>query len=470
MKAYELAHADDASPSIGLTSAAAPAHRFALSIRERRVVLAVVDFLIGAFACYLAFVFLKHPHLRELEFYEPLIIGAFWVVGLLMADGYAFQIPSDRNESGIAVLKALPVAALLSVLVFFVHPYVLTRSVIAVALGLAAVLLILCRITAARLLLHESLATRVVLLTDAEPSPEVTAALHAARFEYHVVDRLIRAEAEGDGSDLVDQLRALLEKTGAEEVVVTNNELRLVPGLVEECLTHNVRLVAAGDLVERYMGRVPIESIDAHWYLGLPDSDVWRRPYSAARRISDLVLAGTLGIPFLVLLPLLTLLIKLDSPGPVLLTQRRVGQGGREFDLVKLRTMSADAEARGPQFAAPSDPRVTRVGRVLRAVRLDEFPQLLNIVRGEMSFIGPRPERPEFVSNLEALIPHFRSRVLARPGLTGWAQIKGGYASTVPENTRKLEYDLYYIKNRSLRLDLQILFSTFGTLVGRRGR
>ena len=148
----------------------------------------------------------------------------------------------------------------------------------------------------------------------------------------------------------------------------------------------------------------------------------------------------------------------------------RVGEGGRNFALLKLRTMRQDAEAGGAQYATTRDPRITSVGRILRATRLDEFPQLMNIVRGDMSFIGPRPERPEFVSELEKKIPHFRSRLLVKPGLTGWAQIKAGYASTPDEITRKLEYDLYYIKNRSLRLDLQILFSTFGTVFGWKGR
>jgi exopolysaccharide biosynthesis polyprenyl glycosylphosphotransferase len=471
MNAIELEQPDDASSS-GLSVMALPAsrRRLGLSIRERRVVLAAADFLIGALACYLAFVALRHPHLRQLEFYDPLVVGVFWVASLLIADGYAFEIPSSRSASGFAVVKAFPVAALLTVLVFFLHPYVLTRPVIVVALALGAALLILFRITAARLLLHESLATRVILLSATEPSAEIVSALRAARFEYRVVDTLI-PEKDGPGVPGVpDQVRTLLEKTGAEEVVVTSNELRLVPGLVEECLTHDVRLVTAGDLVERYIGRVPLDSIDVHWYLALPNSDVWRRPYAAARRLADLLLAVVAGIPFVLLLPLLALAIKLDSRGPVLLTQRRVGEGGRVFKVVKLRTMRADAEASGAQFAVPDDPRVTRVGRVLRAIRLDEFPQLLNIIRGEMSFIGPRPERPEFFSELETKIPHFRSRLLVKPGVTGWAQIKGGYAGTIPEITQKLEFDLYYIKNRSLRLDIQILFGTFGTLLGRRGR
>ena len=470
MKAYELGSADEAAPGLAEAYTTSPRRRFALSLRERRVVLAAADFLIGALACYVAFVVLRHPHLRELEFYEPLIIGAFWIVSLLVADGYAFQIPSNRTESAVAVVKAAPLAILLTVLAFFLHPYVLTRSVIVVALALGAASLIGYRVTLARLLLHESLATRVILLSDADPSAEIVAALRAARFEYRVVDTLIGTQKGEAGEELVSEVRSRLEKTGAEEVVVTSNELRLVPGLVEECLTHGVRLVTAGDLVERYMGRVPVESVDVHWYLDLPDSDVWRRPYAAFRRLTDLALAMALGVPFLVLLPALVLLIKLDSPGPVLLRQRRVGEGGHDFELVKLRTMTVDAEASGAQYTAARDPRITRLGRFLRTVRLDEFPQLVNIIRGEMSFIGPRPERAEFVSDLEAKIPHFRSRLLVRPGLTGWAQIKGGYASSIEDMKHKLEYDLYYIKNRSFRLDLQILAGTFGTVLGWRGR
>ena len=172
----------------------------------------------------------------------------------------------------------------------------------------------------------------------------------------------------------------------------------------------------------------------------------------------------------LVLLPILALLIKIDSKGPVFLVQRRIGEHGKPFNLLKLRTMRIDAESGGARMTEKGDPRITRVGRILRTTRLDEFPQLVNIFMGEMSFIGPRPERPEIIKDLERQIPHFRSRLLVKPGLTGWAQTRSGYASTVDEMERKLEYDLYYIKNRSLRLDLQILAATFITVLGWKGR
>jgi exopolysaccharide biosynthesis polyprenyl glycosylphosphotransferase len=443
---------------------------FALSLRERRLLLAAGDFIVGGISALLAYTLVHRGNLHPLQPYDPLLYGGIWLVALLITDGYAFEIPTSRIQSAIAVVKALPIAALIAVATFFIHPYVLTRPVIILALTLGAGLLMVMRTTLARLLLHEALAIRAVLLSDAEPRAEIISTLEAARFECRVIARLVSpVDTVEARTKLMAQVRDLITRSGAQELIVNSNELRLLPGLVEACLTHGVRVVSGGDMVERYMGRAPIDSIDVHWYLGLPDNDVWKRPYAVARKLSDLLLSFVFSVPFLLLLPFLAALIRLDSSGPVFHVQRRVGEDGREFNLLKLRTMTAHAETTGAQYAIRADPRVTRVGRILRATRLDEFPQLLNIVRGDMSFIGPRPERPEFMAELEAKIPHFRSRLLVKPGLTGWAQVRSGYASTIPELTRKLEYDLYYIKNRSLRLDLQILASTFITVLRRKG-
>jgi exopolysaccharide biosynthesis polyprenyl glycosylphosphotransferase len=445
--------------------------RFAISIRERRALLAIADLIVGAIGCLVAYVILRPPHMSTIPIVDPAIYGVAWVIGLFIIDGYAFEIPSSRTQSAFAVIKAAPFAGLAGVLAFFFDPYVMTRPLIVLSTLVGVVLLILMRTTVARLLLHESLAVRAVILGRTAPSDEIVETLEAARFECKVVGRVIGPiESEADRKRIIDEALKLIKSHSADELIVTSNDLRVLPGLVEECVIHGVRVVSAGTLVERYMGRVPVDSVDTHWYLSLPDNDLWERPYAVARRIADLVLSALISVPFLLMLPFLAALIKVQSPGPVFHVQRRVGQHGKEFDLLKLRTMNQQAEAGGAQFAERSDPRITSVGKVLRATRLDEVPQLLNIVRGEMSFIGPRPERPEFMSLLESQIPKFGSRLLVKPGLTGWAQVKGGYASTIPEMTRKLEYDLYYIKNRSFRLDLQILANTFVTVVGFVGR
>jgi len=168
--------------------------------------------------------------------------------------------------------------------------------------------------------------------------------------------------------------------------------------------------------------------------------------------------------------PVIAPLLWLDSPGSLLLRQTRVGRGGREFLMWKLRTMVPDAERHtGPQWAADDDPRVTRVGRILRKTRLDEAPQLINVLRGEMSLIGPRPERPEFVSELSQTIPFYRTRHVIKPGITGWAQVRYEYGNSEADALVKLQYDLYYIRHRSLALDVVILLRTVGIVLTLRG-
>jgi lipopolysaccharide/colanic/teichoic acid biosynthesis glycosyltransferase len=170
------------------------------------------------------------------------------------------------------------------------------------------------------------------------------------------------------------------------------------------------------------------------------------------------------------LLAVLIVLIPLDSRGPVFYRQRRVGQRGHPFDLLKLRTMRMDAEAGGPVWASDGgDPRITRLGRFLRRTRLDELPQLLNVLRGEMSFVGPRPERPHFVEQLRTVIPYYDARHEVKPGITGWAQVKFGYGSSLEDAERKLEYDLYYIKHMSWAFDSGILLYTAKVVLGGRG-
>ena len=182
------------------------------------------------------------------------------------------------------------------------------------------------------------------------------------------------------------------------------------------------------------------------------------------------VFASFLGLLlFSPLFPFVVLAVRLSSKGPIFFKQTRVGAGGRNFEVVKFRTMYTDAEAEGARWATKNDPRVTRVGMFMRKTRIDEIPQLWNVLRGDMGFVGPRPERPEFVNWLRDELPFYYLRTLIRPGLTGWAQVRYGYGATLAETKEKLEYDLYYIKHMSLGLDLLIMFETIKTILRRRG-
>ncbi len=212
---------------------------------------------------------------------------------------------------------------------------------------------------------------------------------------------------------------------------------------------------------EEHTGRIPMVHLAEGWELSQPVS---RSSYAPVKRVLDVILV-TLTLPVWVLVcAIVALVIRIDSDGPVLYSQERVGRDGRLFTLTKFRTMVADAEADGPVFATENDPRITRVGRFLRKSRLDEFPQLWSVLKGDMSLIGPRPERPIFVAEYVSEIPFYGSRALVRPGVTGWAQVNYGYADHQAEAVEKLTYDLFYIKHSSFWLDLEILGRSIWTV------
>ena len=241
--------------------------------------------------------------------------------------------------------------------------------------------------------------------------------------------------------------------------------------ILMDCLELGVEIIPMPVLYEQLTGRVPVEHVGSNWYVAMPLSHPLTRTFNRTiKRAMDIVLASVgllLMAPFF---PLIALAIYLDSPGPILYTQERVGKGGRIFKAYKFRSMVPDAEKGQAVWTQENDPRVTRVGRILRRTHVDEFPQFLNILKGDMSAVGPRPERPEFVEELAREIPFYRVRHAVKPGMAGWALVKYGYASSKEDALVKLQYDLYYIKHQSLWLDLVILLKTVVDTVTLRGR
>jgi exopolysaccharide biosynthesis polyprenyl glycosylphosphotransferase len=225
-------------------------------------------------------------------------------------------------------------------------------------------------------------------------------------------------------------------------------------------------------LYERVTERVPVEHVGDNWAVVLPViNENTINLYPAIKRAMDIVLSLAALVVFIGLLPLIGLAIWLDNRGTIFYTQTRVGLNGRWFRIIKFRTMVMDAEKMtGAAFAQANDPRVTRVGRFLRKTRLDELPQIINILRGDMSLIGPRPERPEHVQRLQEKIPFYRTRHVVRPGLTGWAQVRYRYGANDEDALIKLQYDLFYIRHQSLLLDFNILVRTVGKVLGMGGQ
>jgi sugar transferase (PEP-CTERM system associated) len=254
-------------------------------------------------------------------------------------------------------------------------------------------------------------------------------------------------------------------------VVVALDDQRGVLPLSEllTCKLRGINVAQSAEFYESLTGQLPVRNLRPS---SIIFSQGFRKPrfFMTTRRVIEFVLAfAGLVVTFPILL-LSAIAIALESGRPIFYRQERVGQHGRTFTLLKLRTMRQDAEQNGAVWAAVGgDPRITRVGRFLRKTRIDELPQLLNVFRGHMSFVGPRPERPVFVEELQAQIPYYGERHSVKPGITGWAQVRHGYTSTIEESEAKLRYDLYYIKNMSFWLDLLIVLDTIKVIGFGRG-
>lgn len=276
----------------------------------------------------------------------------------------------------------------------------------------------------------------------------------------------------GSSQDVV----SVVDKLHIDEVIIAMpNTQHMGPTLFEailDCRELGVPVTKMTTVYERLTSRVPVEyaSDDMEIAAGLDDNP-FLRLYTAIKRLTDLI-GAVLTLPFLLLLmPLVALGNLFTSPGPLFFKQVRVGRGGRPFHILKFRSMVPDAEkSQGATWAQSNDDRVTVIGRILRWSHLDELPQIINVLHGEMSLVGPRPERPEFVEKLAPRIPFYRARHCAKPGITGWAQIHQDYGDSIASAQEKLEYDLYYVKHISPILDLLIMLRTITKVVGLRGR
>jgi sugar transferase (PEP-CTERM system associated) len=325
----------------------------------------------------------------------------------------------------------------------------------------------------------QSLRPRALVLGTGEQARTVAEAV-AKRSSTRLVGYMKVDAGSADGTRLGDpasvlpwqsDVAAAARAHRANEIVVALDDRRGTLPVREllHCRIQGFRVVDAVSFLERETGRVDVDVVRPSWLI-FSEGFAKNVFHDAIKRGFDLCVA-TLGL--VVAAPLFALLIpaiRMESPGPAFYKQRRVGLGGRSFTIVKFRSMRADAERYGrAQWAAAADPRVTRLGRWLRRTRLDELPQLLNVLRGEMSFIGPRPERPEFVAELAADIPYYNERHRIRPGLTGWAQVNYKYGNSTEDSREKLRYDLYYLKNRSIFLDFVILSQTLRIVVSGEG-
>jgi sugar transferase (PEP-CTERM system associated) len=305
-------------------------------------------------------------------------------------------------------------------------------------------------------------ARRIVVLADGEPDALLNRICRNSDRTVEIVDVV----EINDAAKLDRLARKLLAPGFAHDrvwgiVVASRDQKRLPTEFLLRCRIRGIPVLSEAGFWETEARRIDVDGNDASWFLSAQGFR-YGLVETLQKRLLDMLIATVLLFATLPLMLVVAVMIKCDSRGPVLYRQERIGIGGRVFTLCKFRSMREDAEAAGqPRWAAAADPRITRVGRFIRYMRIDELPQLFNVLRGDMSMIGPRPERPYFVEMLASAIPLYGARHWIKPGITGWAQVNAPYGASVEGAREKLAYDLYYVKNHSLLLDMLILIRTF---------
>ena len=270
----------------------------------------------------------------------------------------------------------------------------------------------------------------------------------------------------------IHNLTRFVENLGVSEVVLALEERRNSLPLKDllRIKTTGVHVNEFSSFIERETGRVDLDSVNPSWLIFSDGFSSGRAVSSVAKRLFDIMVSALLLLIAAPIIAIFAVMVKLDSKGPAFFRQTRVGLYGEDFVMVKLRSMRTDAESDGKaKFAARNDPRVTRVGRFIRKVRIDELPQAWSVLTGDMSFVGPRPERPQFVADLEDKLPYYAERHMVKPGITGWAQINYPYGANLEDSRHKLEYDLYYAKNYTPFLDLLIILQTLRVVLWHEG-
>jgi sugar transferase (PEP-CTERM system associated) len=415
-------------------------------------------------------------------FYKAALATVFCLASFYLFDLYDFVAMHDRRELVLRLLQALGLAWVALALIFYAMPQVMIgRGVSLISLPLALLLMVGWRLAIHWVLGHPELGERILIVGSSPFAIEIAReTLGRPDAGFRVVG-FVDSDPELVGKSLINpkvigltsDLGSLVRSEKIDRIVVAIGDRRgqfPTQELLRLSLSGDVSIEESASFYERLTGRVLLDMIRPSWLI-FSSRGRRARINELARAIMHRTVALFGAILSLPIAVVTAILIKIDSRGPVLYKQERVGKNGRVFTLMKFRSMRTDAEKDGPVWAKTEDERMTRVGRIIRRIRADEIPQFWNILRGEMNFVGPRPERPHFIAQLAQEIEYYESRHLIAPGLTGWAQIKYPYAASIEDARQKLQYDLYYIKNQSITLDATIMFETIKTiLLGRGGR
>jgi exopolysaccharide biosynthesis polyprenyl glycosylphosphotransferase len=452
-----------------------------ISRKKRQFFIAIIDVILISLAVFLSLWirYLDIPSFdrfwRHFLVFIPVIIA--WIVCLYTAGLYSLEVP----HTGYRAISYLVIIAVICTLFGFALFYlnlrarIVPKTILVIHSGVVVALIMLWRWLFSRITVKNFATVNIAFVGINDTVIELLKNAHHFSYMSYKVMFLYAEKSgnyEGDGIPIINDPVLFIDeikKKNIQMVVVANkkNLPEATQNVLFELLRNNIYFIDLPDFYEIFMRRIPLDAVNELWFLTSIDLQS-KKIYRLIKRVVDIMMAMTLLVISLPLWLFIMILIKIESHGPVFFKQIRVGYLEKPFTIIKFRTMRITGNTQEP--TRHNDSRITILGKFLRKTRIDEIPQFLNIIKSDMSFIGPRPERPELVQELEREVPFYRQRLLVKPGLSGWDQVSGEYHSPSREDTyKKLQYDLYYIKNMSFFLDVSIFFKTLVTIVKRGG-
>jgi len=410
----------------------------------------------------------KHwnEHFLPFSMIYALSILVFYIIGL-----YDINVAQNNLSFFLTLTRAVFINAALAIIFFYFIPFfgISPKTNLFLNILIFALIFVIWRQAYNHFIKSPTLLNNIMVLGESQETRELIDYIKVNPQLGYRIQKVVSTED-------VKLLRDLIETIIQEKIqliltiVSPHKDLNLVRNLYQ-CIPLKVVVSELPSFYEKITGKIPVSAIEEVWFLENLMADQ-KTFFTGLKRVLDILISLTAGIFALILTPFIAALVKFSSPGPVFYRQKRVGQDNQIFEIVKFRTMIHNAEKNGAEWSREKDDRITWAGKFLRKTRLDELPQLYNIIKGEMSFVGPRPERPEFAfsSDILAQIPFYQVRHSIKPGLTGWAQIKYPYGASIKDTLQKLQYDLYYIKNRSFALEIAIILKTIKIILSGGGR
>ena len=445
----------------------------------RNILFALGEGMLIFLALNITFFLINGESYRETLYlftYRATLVTIIFQICLYYFDLYDLCLPTTFTDTATRITLAFGVGCIVLAVLYYLVPIIMISTKVFWLAYLA-----ICGVIALwrgfyAVVLEKRMFTRgIAILGSGELAQKIAAEINnrldsGYKIIAHVGDDPTKNTSTNPPVLPTSQLVQICKEAKVQKIVTAMEDRRGKTPIKEllACKMHGIPIEEGIPFYEGLTGKILVEKVDPTWIIFSDGFQKWRLTLML-KRCNDFCLAA-IGLLFSLPLTIFTaFLIKIDSPGPVFYSQDRVGEQGKTFKIIKFRSMRLDAEINGPQWASENDNRVTRIGKFIRKVRLDEIPQLWNVLKGEMSIVGPRPEQPFFVEQLEKNIPYYSLRHNVKPGVTGWAQIFYPYGATEEDALRKLEFDLYYIKNMSLRMDLWIIFQTIKTVLFRKG-